>query len=91
MGRKVPGSGTERDTARGRRQLRVTAIFGIASVMLKVAFPLLRRRVEKAFHDRCQQMVHDMEFGERPSCEMCYEMHRAMHRRIERETAATRA
>ena len=89
MGNKTPDSGDERDRANALRPLRLAAMLGIAAVLLKVAFPVLRRRVEEAFHERCRQMVHEMEFGERPSCEMCYEMHRAMHRREEKEMAAT--
>lgn len=81
----TPDPGTNRDRARAWRQLRATAVLGGVAVLLKTAFPLLRRQMERVFHERCQRMVHEMEFGEGPSCQMCYEMHHAMHRRIERE------
>ena len=68
-----------------RRQLRVATTVAVAAVLLKVAFPLLRGRAEAAFHEGCRRMLHSMEFGERPSCQMCYDMHSAMHRRNERE------
>ena len=74
---------------RGRQQLGVATTVAVAAVLLKVAFPLLLRRAEAAFHERCRRMVHSMEFGERPSCRMCYDMHSAMHRRNERELVPT--
>ncbi len=82
-------SRSDRGRGRARQLFRVAAAVGIGAVLLRVAFPRLRLRVKTAFHERCRQMVHEMEFSERPSCEMCYEMHSAMHRRMERATAAS--
>ena len=72
-----------------RQQLRVAVTVAVAAALWKVAFPQLRRRVETAFYERCRRMAHDMEFGERLSCQMCYDMHSAMHRRTEREMVLT--
>ena len=55
------------------------------------AAALLDRRARHAFHGRCLDMIERMEFGEEPSCRMCYEMHRAMHRRMDREAAGSEA
>lgn len=86
MASGILGASAEPQTARAHRKARMIAVSG-GVALLKVALPLLRRQAERAFHRRCKKMVHEMEFGERPSCEMCYRMHRAMHRRMEREPA----
>ena len=89
MGKSISDSRVREGGKRARQQLRVATTVGVAAVLLKVAFPLLRRRVETAFHERCRRMVQNMEFGERPSWQMCYDMHSAMHRRTEREMVPT--
>ena len=89
MDKRISGSHIKEGGKRGRRQLPVATTVAVAAVLLKVAFPLLRRLVETAFDERCRRMVHNMEFGEGPSCQMCYDMHSAMHRRNEREMVPT--
>ena len=89
MDKSISDSRIKEGGKRARRQVGVATTVAVAAVLFKVAFPLLRQRVETAFHELCHRMVHDMEFGEGPSCRMCYDMHSAMHRRNEREMAPT--
>ena len=75
----------------GKEHLRRNLTFAAAVVVLAAAIPMLKRRLGKAIRGHCQGMIHDMEFGERPSCEMRYEMHRAMHRRMEKDITLIQA
>lgn len=68
-----------------RKHLRRNITFAVAEISLVAVLPLLARLLTRVVHARCQRMMHEMEFGERPSCQMCYDMHRAMHRRMEKE------
>ena len=64
-------SGQRRGRALGRRRLCAVTALAIGAFVLKATFPSLRRRAEMAIHARCRRMIHEMEFGEEPSCQMC--------------------